>query len=188
MRLCFRRTCETCVVYCQSFDSMRVECREIEEEKIEADRDNGQCGQHIEAAERDTLQTALEAALGDLGRSSSHGKRLFAPGFEKGEPDFCPTETRWFCCKSRDIGRGFKAVLCGSPRTTSGVGMIVSERFRDAIASVERFDNRLMKIVVAVEERRCHFFSANAPQTGCAEQTKDEFWSLLDEKTAEVLL
>ncbi|VDO19908.1 unnamed protein product [Heligmosomoides polygyrus] len=64
--------------------------------------------------------------------------------------------------------------------------MIVSERFRDAIASVERFDDRLMKIVVAVEERRCHFFSAYAPQTGCSEQTKDEFWSLLDEKTAEV--
>ncbi|VDP09412.1 unnamed protein product [Heligmosomoides polygyrus] len=78
------------------------------------------------------------------------------------------------------------AVLCGSPRTTSGVGMIVSERFRDAIASAERFDDRLMKIIVAVEERRCHFFPAYAPQTGCSEQTKDEFWSLLDEKTAEV--
>ncbi|VDP34871.1 unnamed protein product [Heligmosomoides polygyrus] len=107
---------------------------------------------------------------------------------ERRKIDFCAVqETRWSCkCKSRDIGRGFKAVLCGSPKTTSGVGMIVSERFRDAIASVERFDDRLMKIVVAVEERRCHFFSAYAPQTGCSEQTKDEFWSLLDEKTAEV--
>ncbi|VDP08740.1 unnamed protein product [Heligmosomoides polygyrus] len=49
-------------------------------------------------------------------------------------------ETRWYSRKSRDIGRGFKAVLCGSPRTTSGVGIIVSERFRDSIVSVERFD------------------------------------------------
>ncbi|VDO78489.1 unnamed protein product [Heligmosomoides polygyrus] len=106
---------------------------------------------------------------------------------ERRKIDFCAVqETRWSCSKSRDIGRGFKAVLCGSPRATSGVGMIVSERFCDAIASVERFDDRLMKIVVAVEERRCHFFSAYAPQTGCSEQTKDEFWSLLDEKTAEV--
>ncbi|VDP19253.1 unnamed protein product [Heligmosomoides polygyrus] len=95
-------------------------------------------------------------------------------------------ETGWSCCKSRDIGRGCKAVLCGSPTATSGVGMIVCERFRDAIASVERFDDRLMKIIVDVEERRCHFFSAYAPQTGCSEQTKDEFWSLLDEKAAEV--
>ncbi|VDP46451.1 unnamed protein product [Heligmosomoides polygyrus] len=57
--------------------------------------------------------------------------------------------------------------------------MIVSERFRDAITSVERFDDLLMKIV-AVEERRC------LPRRGCSEQTNDEFWSVLDEKTAEV--
>ncbi|VDO62277.1 unnamed protein product [Heligmosomoides polygyrus] len=95
-------------------------------------------------------------------------------------------ETRWSCCKSRDIGRGFKAILCGSPRTTSGVGVVVSERFRDAIASVERFSDRLMKVVVAAEQRMYHFFSAYAPQTGCSERAKDEFWTLLDEKTAEV--
>ncbi|VDP35009.1 unnamed protein product [Heligmosomoides polygyrus] len=95
-------------------------------------------------------------------------------------------ETRWSCRKSRDIGRGFKAVLCGSPRTTSGVGIIVSERFRDSIVSVERFDDRLMKIVVAAKERLYHFFSAYAPQTGCSDQAKEEFWSLLDEKTAEI--
>ncbi|VDP18448.1 unnamed protein product [Heligmosomoides polygyrus] len=94
-------------------------------------------------------------------------------------------ETRWSCSKSRDIGRGFKAVLSGSRRTTSSAGN-VSERFRDAIASVERFDDRLVKIVAVVEQRRGHFFSAYVPQSGCSEQTKDEFWSLLDEKTAEV--
>ncbi|VDP09570.1 unnamed protein product [Heligmosomoides polygyrus] len=49
--------------------------------------------------------------------------------------------------------------------TTSGVGIIVFERSRDSIVSVERFDDRLMKIVVAAKERLYH---------------------LLDEKTAEV--
>ncbi|VDO73774.1 unnamed protein product [Heligmosomoides polygyrus] len=38
-----------------------------------------------------------------------------------------------------------------------------------------------MKVVVA-----SRFFSAYAPQTGCSDQAKDEFWNLLDEKTAEV--
>ncbi|VDO87714.1 unnamed protein product [Heligmosomoides polygyrus] len=107
---------------------------------------------------------------------------------ERRKIDFCAVqETRWSRCNSRDIGRGFKAVLCGSPMTTSGVGMIVSERFRDAIASVERFYDLLMMTVVTVEERRCRFFSAYAPQTGCSEQTKDEFLSLLNEKIAAVL-
>ncbi|VDP01664.1 unnamed protein product [Heligmosomoides polygyrus] len=113
----------------------------------------------------------------------------------------------WSCSKSRDIVRGFKAVLCGSPRTTSGVGIIVSERFRDSIVSVSvsvtrdyddifrqylcclliRFTDRLMKIVVAAKERLYHFFSAYTPQTGCSDKAKDEFWCLLDEETAEVL-
>ncbi|VDP43611.1 unnamed protein product [Heligmosomoides polygyrus] len=79
--------------------------------------------------------------------------------------------------------RGYEAILCGSPRSTSGVGIIVSERFRDAIVSVERFNDGLMKIVVAAERRRYHIFSAYAPQTGCSERAKDEFWSILEEKT-----
>ncbi|VDP21234.1 unnamed protein product [Heligmosomoides polygyrus] len=103
---------------------------------------------------------------------------------ERRRVDFCAVqETRWFCRKSRDIGRRFKAVLCGSPRTPSGV----SERFRDSIVSVERFDDRLMKIVVAGKERLYHFFSAYAPQTRCSDQAKEVFWSLLDEKRAEIL-
>ncbi|VDP37510.1 unnamed protein product [Heligmosomoides polygyrus] len=123
---------------------------------------------------------SVESTL--TGRSCELVKAL-----ERSRVDFCAVqETRWSCRKSRDIGRGFKAVLCGSPTTTSGVGIIFSERFRDSIVSVERFDNRLMKIVVAAKERFHHFFSACAPQTGCSDQAKDEFWSLLDEKTAEV--
>ncbi|VDP29120.1 unnamed protein product [Heligmosomoides polygyrus] len=55
----------------------------------------------------------------------------------------------------KDIRRGFKTVLCGSPRTTTGVGIFVSERFRDSIS-------------------------------GCSDQAKEEFWNLLDEKTAEI--
>ncbi|VDO21914.1 unnamed protein product [Heligmosomoides polygyrus] len=110
-----------------------------------------------------------------------------AEALERRKVDFYAVqETRWSCSKSRDIGRGFKAVLCGSPRTTSGVGIIVSERFRDAIASVERFSDRLMKIVVAAERRMYHLFSASAPQAGCSKRDKDEFWSLVDQKTAEV--
>ncbi|VDO38104.1 unnamed protein product, partial [Heligmosomoides polygyrus] len=42
-----------------------------------------------------------------------------------------------------------------------------------------------MKVVVAAEQRMYHFFSAYAPQAGCSERAKDEFWTLLDEKTAE---
>ncbi|EYC09777.1 hypothetical protein Y032_0059g3047 [Ancylostoma ceylanicum] len=88
--------------------------------------------------------------------------------------------------KSKDIGHGFKVVYNGSPKTRNDVGIVVSQRFRDSIAEVQRFDGRLMKVVVTTAEQRLHFFSAYAPQTGCCEQVKDDFWVLLDEKTAEV--
>ncbi|VDP33625.1 unnamed protein product [Heligmosomoides polygyrus] len=72
-------------------------------------------------------------------------------------------------------------------RTTSGVGISVFERLRDSIVFVERFDDRLMKIVVVAKERLYHFFSEYAQQAACSDQAKDEFgWSLFDEKTAEV--
>ncbi|VDP08554.1 unnamed protein product [Heligmosomoides polygyrus] len=109
-----------------------------------------------------------------------------AEALERRGIDLCAVqEMRWSCCKSRDIGRGFKAILCGSPRTTGSVGVIISKRLRDAVVSVERSNDRLMKVVVAAEQRICHFFSAYAPQSGCSERAKDKFWILLDEKTAE---
>ncbi|VDO19158.1 unnamed protein product [Heligmosomoides polygyrus] len=92
-------------------------------------------------------------------------------------------------CGASDGNRLLNALLLFTgDKTTSGVGIIVSERFRDAIASVERFNDRLMKVVIAAERRRYHLFSAYAPQSGCSERAKDEFWSLLDEKTAEVVI
>ncbi|EYC04248.1 hypothetical protein Y032_0089g2307 [Ancylostoma ceylanicum] len=82
--------------------------------------------------------------------------------------DLCAVqETRWSGSKSKDIGCGFKVVYTGSEGTRNGVGIIVSERFTDSIAGVERFDDRLMKIVIVTLERHLHFFSAYAKQTGC---------------------
>ncbi|VDO92032.1 unnamed protein product [Heligmosomoides polygyrus] len=76
---------------------------------------------------------------------------------ERKRIDLCAVqETRWSYSKSWDIGRGFKVILCVSPRTTSGVGVQTS------------------------------LLLLNAPQTGCSERAKDEFRTLLDEKTAEV--
>ncbi|VDO19305.1 unnamed protein product [Heligmosomoides polygyrus] len=76
-----------------------------------------------------------------------------AETLERKKIDLCAVqETRWSCSKSRDIGRGYNAVLCGSFKTTSSVGIIVSEQFRDAIASVERFNDRLMKVSLLDEK------------------------------------
>ncbi|VDP07230.1 unnamed protein product [Heligmosomoides polygyrus] len=96
---------------------------------------------------------------------------------------FAEQETRWSSRKSRDTGGRFKVVQCGRPSATNGVGIIVSERFRDSIVSVERFNDRLMKIVVAAKERLYHISLRMLRRLGTS--GKGEFWSRLDEETAE---
>uniref|UniRef100_A0A914W105 Endonuclease/exonuclease/phosphatase domain-containing protein n=1 Tax=Plectus sambesii TaxID=2011161 RepID=A0A914W105_9BILA len=95
-------------------------------------------------------------------------------------------ETRWKGAKAYDIGEGYKLFYVGTNNDRNGVGLAVAEPYRDAIAEVQRFSDRLMKIVLITETRRLHLFSGYAPQTGCTNAQKEEFWTLLDDKTAEV--
>uniref|UniRef100_A0A914WEJ7 Uncharacterized protein n=1 Tax=Plectus sambesii TaxID=2011161 RepID=A0A914WEJ7_9BILA len=52
---------------------------------------------------------------------------------------------------------------------------------------VHRFDDQLMKIVITTDNHKLHVFSAYALQTGCSDHVKDEFWMMLDHKTADIL-
>ncbi|XGW23662.1 hypothetical protein V3C99_005687 [Haemonchus contortus] len=63
---------------------------------------------------------------------------------------------------------------------------------RVATLDVGTLTGRLYELAEALARRRIDFCSmqetSRPPQTGCSEQTKDKFWNLLDEKTAEVPL
>uniref|UniRef100_A0A914WXY9 Reverse transcriptase domain-containing protein n=1 Tax=Plectus sambesii TaxID=2011161 RepID=A0A914WXY9_9BILA len=95
-------------------------------------------------------------------------------------------ETRWKGAKAYNIGEGYKLFYVGTSNDRNGVGLAVAEPYCNAIAEVQRFSDRLMKVVLITETRRLHLFSGYAPQTGCTNAQKEEFWTLLDDKTAEV--
>lgn len=57
-------------------------------------------------------------------------------------------------------GSSFKVVRWGIIRIMGYVGIIVSQKFWDAIASKERSYDCLIKIIVTVEQRMCNFFLA----------------------------
>uniref|UniRef100_A0A914X375 Endonuclease/exonuclease/phosphatase domain-containing protein n=1 Tax=Plectus sambesii TaxID=2011161 RepID=A0A914X375_9BILA len=95
-------------------------------------------------------------------------------------------ETRWKGAKAYNISEGYKLFYTGTNNNRNGIGLAIAKPYRDAIAEVQRFSNRLMKIVVITETRHLHLFSGYAPQTGCTNAQKEEFWTLLDDKTAEV--
>ncbi|VDL71730.1 unnamed protein product [Nippostrongylus brasiliensis] len=75
------------------------------------------------------------------GRSSE-----LAATLEHRRIDLCAVqETSWSGSESNDISRGFEVLYFGSPKTTNGVGIAVSEYFRDSISEVKRLSYRLMK-------------------------------------------
>ncbi|VDO67529.1 unnamed protein product, partial [Heligmosomoides polygyrus] len=67
----------------------------------------------------------------------------------------------------------------------SGLGKCVTDVMQH-VSGFRKRERMSYNNVVVVEEQRCHFFSAHAPQTGCSKQTKDELLSVLDEKAAKV--
>uniref|UniRef100_A0A914W1M5 Uncharacterized protein n=1 Tax=Plectus sambesii TaxID=2011161 RepID=A0A914W1M5_9BILA len=84
-------------------------------------------------------------------------------------------ETRWKGAKAYNIGEGYKLFYTGNNNDRNDVGLAITKLYRDAIAEVQRFSDRLMKIVLITETRRLHLFSGYAPQTGCTNAQKEEF-------------
>ncbi|EPB77556.1 hypothetical protein ANCCEY_03314 [Ancylostoma ceylanicum] len=77
--------------------------------------------------------------------------------------DICAMqETRWSGSKSKEIGSAYK------------------------IIEVQRYDDRLMRIMIAFDSVKIHSFSAYAPQSGLSNKVKNAFWTLLDEQTTAV--
>ena len=90
-------------------------------------------------------------------------------------------ETRWNGGKSKDLREDYKLIYYGDSGR-NGVGVIVSETLRECVAEVHRWPERLMAVTLDIDSLRLTIISAYAPQTGCSESEKDEFWENLRSK------
>ncbi|XP_067138608.1 craniofacial development protein 2-like [Centruroides vittatus] len=121
------------------------------------------------------------------------GTSFVAAALRRRRIDICALqETRWNGQKACDVEQdqrehGYKLIYFGSPRTRNGVGIAISERIRNAVRSVYRYDDRLMKIVIVTSHQTIHAFTAYAQKTGRSESEKDAFWQLLDNQMQDVL-
>ncbi|XP_047118377.1 craniofacial development protein 2-like [Schistocerca piceifrons] len=101
--------------------------------------------------------------------------------------DICAVqETWWSGNKLYATGCSYKLMYKGTRGTTNDNGIVVSSKFDGNISEVQRYDDRLMKIVYITDSREIHIFSAYTPKTGQATSIKDAFWRMLDAKTPEV--
>uniref|UniRef100_A0A914X4N9 Reverse transcriptase domain-containing protein n=1 Tax=Plectus sambesii TaxID=2011161 RepID=A0A914X4N9_9BILA len=92
----------------------------------------------------------------------------------------CIQETKWKGAKAREIGEGYKLYYNGDNSTRNGVGIVISEKYRDNVVDVHRISDRLMTIKIESGATTLRIVTCYAPQTGCPDDEKDEFWEGLD--------
>ncbi|CAG5046301.1 unnamed protein product [Parnassius apollo] len=101
--------------------------------------------------------------------------------FKRKRVDFiCLQETRWTGSKARNIGEGYKLMYVGAKHGRNGVAIAVKEDHLENILEVNRINDRLMSIKVLVEGEVLNIVAAYAPQVGCSQAEKDNFWTSLE--------
>ncbi|CAG5000228.1 unnamed protein product [Parnassius apollo] len=99
--------------------------------------------------------------------------------FKRRRVDFiCLQEPRWTGSKAHNIGEGYKLMYVGAKHGRNGVAIAVKEDHLENILEVNRINDRLMSIKVLVEGEV--LIAAYAPQVGCSQAEKDNFWTSLE--------
>lgn len=94
-----------------------------------------------------------------------------------------PTLQRTGCPQGRiELGiqkdSRYKFLWVGNDQGTSGVGVLLAEKWVDKVYDIKRVSGRIMLIKLLVGEAVLTVLSAYTPQTGLEESTKDAFYEL----------
>ncbi len=92
----------------------------------------------------------------------------------------CVQETKWKGSKAKEIGEGYKVIYHGTSSTRNGIAVVISRRFHDKVTEVRRLSDWLTSVKIESESTTAHIISCYAPQTGCPDDEKDDFWASLD--------
>lgn len=99
----------------------------------------------------------------------------------------CVQETRWRGDKARLLAEGYKLFYSSTDSEGhSGVGIIVDKELKEEVCEVERVNHRIMSIKLMIGNQVCRVVCVYAPQVGCSDSEKEEFWVQLDNVVMEV--
>ena len=98
----------------------------------------------------------------------------------------CLQETRWKGAKAREIGEGVKLFYNGAGTKRNGVAIAVAECLKDCVSAVNRISDRIMGVRMYTKEGYWSVLTVYAPQSGCSETEKDEFYLTLNEALRSV--
>ena len=101
----------------------------------------------------------------------------------------CVQEVRWRGASARHItGKNsrYKFFWVGNNQGTSGVGVLLAEKWVDKVYDIKRVSDRIMLIKLLVGEVVLTVLSVYAPQAGLEESTKDAFYDSLQTVISEL--
>ena len=98
----------------------------------------------------------------------------------------CVQETRWKGQKARELGEGYKLYYMGVDNRRNGVGIVLSPEMKERVIQVSRECDRLIWLKIDLGVAAVNVVCVYAPQVGCTDEEKDEFWDLLCEVTRKI--
>ena len=133
--------------------------------------------------ERRQKSTRRKVVIGTLnvGTMTGRGKEVVDLMERKGMDVLCVQETRWKGKKAREMGNGYKIYYVGDDGKNNGVGIILSPEMKDNVLEVNRETDRVIWMRLIVDKRAVNVVSAYAPQVGCSDQEKEDFWEQIGE-------
>eukprot|EP00268_Persea_americana_P000695 TRINITY_DN10213_c1_g1_i4.p1 TRINITY_DN10213_c1_g1~~TRINITY_DN10213_c1_g1_i4.p1 ORF type:complete len:121 (-),score=6.38 TRINITY_DN10213_c1_g1_i4:64-426(-) len=87
----------------------------------------------------------------------------------------CLHETKWKGDKAKEFADSYKLLYAGKNNTRNGVGIVVDKVLKEKIVGVKRLGDKVIAIILVLEEDIIHIISAYAPQAGLDESVKSNF-------------
>ena len=100
----------------------------------------------------------------------------------------CVQDTKWKGSKAKEIGEGFKLYYHGICRARNGIGIILSTEWQDKILEIKRISDRIMTMKLVSGNTMLNIISVYAPQVGCSQQEKDQFYENLENEMKRIPL
>uniref|UniRef100_A0A914US57 Reverse transcriptase domain-containing protein n=1 Tax=Plectus sambesii TaxID=2011161 RepID=A0A914US57_9BILA len=150
--------------------------------------DGARTSRHSNLQKAPKTPNHLRIATLNVGTMTGRGSKLTKQLLRRRIDACAVQETRWKGSGVyTNLGSGYELLYHGTTTRRNGVGVILSPQLRPLVCAVHRWTDRLMAVTLLIGRTRATILSAYAPQVGCNDREKDEFWELITDRLDNTL-
>ncbi|XP_047492408.1 craniofacial development protein 2-like [Penaeus chinensis] len=125
------------------------------------------------------VDTTVVIATLNVGTMTGRGREVVDVMERKKIHVLCVQETKWKGQKAKELGNGYKLYYVGENNKRNGVGVVLSPEMKEGVVQVNRTSDRIIWVKIEVAETTMNVVCIYAPQVGCTDEEKDDFWEQL---------